>query len=347
MKKHLFTVVCAFAAVAVIASAVFAASPTLETVKKRGNLICGVNTGLTGFSAPDDKGVWRGFDVDYCRGISAAIFGNPDKVTYKPLTGKTRFPALQSGEIDVLSRNTTWTFKRDVNLGFEFVGVLYYDGQGFIARKSLGVKSAKELGGASICIQTGTTTELNLADFFRSNKMKFKSVVVEDAAEARQNYAANRCDAYTTDRSGLAAQRSVPKNPADHVILPEIISKEPLGPVVRHGDNVWGDIARWVRNALIVAEELGITSKNVDAMKKSSNPEIKRMLGQEGDFGSMLSLPKDWAYNVIKGVGNYSEIYERHIGPKTAVLLTLIPCSVEAGSTRGAGPVTDGMDASG
>ena len=261
MKQYLSTVVCAIVVLVMTASAAFAASATLETVKKRGNLICGVNTGLTGFSSPDDKGVWRGFDVDYCRAVSAAVFGNPDKVTYKPLTGKTRFPALQSGEIDVLSRNTTWTFKRDVNLGFEFVGVMYYDGQGFITRKSLGLKSAKELDGASVCIQTGTTTELNLADYFRSNKMKFKSVVVEDAAEARQNYAANRCDAYTTDRSGLAAQRSVLKNPDAHLVLPEIISKEPLGPVVRHGDNVWGDIARWVRNALIVAEELGITSQ--------------------------------------------------------------------------------------
>ena len=319
MRQYLSTIVCAIVVLVMTASAAFAASPTLETVKKRGNLICGVNTGLTGFSSPDDKGVWRGFDVDYCRAVSAAVFGNPDKVTYKPLTGKTRFPALQSGEIDVLSRNTTWTFKRDVNLGFEFVGVMYYDGQGFITRKSLGLKSAKELDGSSVCIQTGTTTELNLADYFRSNKMKFKSVVVEDAAEARQNYAANRCDAYTTDRSGLAAQRSVLKNPDAHVVLPEIISKEPLGPVVRHGDNVWGDIARWVRNALIVAEELGLTSKNVDAMKKSNNPEIKRFLGQEGDLGSMLGLSKDWAYNVIKGVGNYSEIYERHIGPKTAI----------------------------
>jgi general L-amino acid transport system substrate-binding protein len=278
-----------------------------------------VNIGLAGFSAPDDKGVWRGFDVDYCRALSAAIFGNPDKVTYKPLTGKTRFPALQSGEIDVLSRNTTWTFKRDVNLGFEFIGVTYYDGQGFIVRKDLGVKSAKELDGASVCIQTGTTTELNLADYFRANNMKFKSVVTEDAAESRQNYEANRCDVYTTDRSGLAAQRSVLKNPDAHVILPEIISKEPLGPVVRHGDNEWGDIARWVRNALIVAEELGVTSKNVDQMKNSKNPEVKRLLGVEGKFGDMLGLDNSWAYNAIKAVGNYGEIYERHIGRNTPI----------------------------
>ena len=319
MKRFMLSALGAATAVAVTASAAVAASSTMETVKKRGQLICGVNTGLAGFSAPDDKGVWKGFDVDYCRAMSAAVLGNPDKVTYKPLTGKTRFPALQSGEIDILSRNTTWTFKRDVNLGFEFVGVTYYDGQGFIARKDLGVKSAKELNNASVCIQTGTTTELNLADFFRTNKMKFKSVVVEDATEARQAYAANRCDVYTTDRSGLAAQRSVLKDPDAHVILPEIVSKEPLGPVVRHGDNVWGDIARWVRNALVVAEELGVTQANVDQMKSSENPEIKRLLGTEGDFGSMLGLSKDWAYNVIKAVGNYGEIYERHIGPKTAI----------------------------
>lgn len=319
MQKFMLSALGVVVALAVAANSAVAASPTMENVKKRGQLICGVNTGLAGFSAPDDKGVWKGFDVDYCRAMSAAVFGDPDKVTYKPLTGKTRFPALQSGEIDILSRNTTWTFKRDVNLGFEFVGVTYYDGQGFIARKDLGVKSAKELNDASVCIQTGTTTELNLADFFRTNKMKFKSVVVEDATEARQAYAANRCDVYTTDRSGLAAQRSVLKDPNAHVILPEIISKEPLGPVVRHGDNVWGDIARWVRNALIVAEELGVTQANIDQMKSANNPEIKRLLGTEGDFGSMLGLSKDWAYNVIKSVGNYGEIYNRHIGPKTAV----------------------------
>jgi len=207
MNRFVLSALSAVLAAAVTAGSAAAASPTLDSVKKRGQLVCGVNTGLAGFAAPDDKGVYRGFDVDYCRAISAAVFADPDKVTYKPLTGKTRFPALQSGEIDILSRNTTWTFKRDVNLGFEFVGVTYYDGQGFITRKDLGVKSAKELNDASVCIQTGTTTELNLADYFRSNNMKFKSVVVEDAAEARQNYAANRCDVYTSDRSGLAAQR--------------------------------------------------------------------------------------------------------------------------------------------
>ena len=309
----------AAAALAMTAGAALAASSTLDAVKQRGRLICGINVGLAGFAVPDDKGVWRGFEVDFCRAVGAAVFGDPDRVAYKPLTGKTRFPALQSGEVDLLARITTWTFKRDVNLGFDFTGVTFYDGQGFLIHKDLGVTSARELDGASVCIQTGTTTELNLADFFRANGMKFRSVVVEDAAEARQNYAANRCDVYTTDRSGLAAQRSVLKNPGDHVILPETISKEPFGLVVRHGDNAWGDIVRWVRNALVVAEELGVTRENVGRMKTSRNPEIRRLLGQDGDFGAALGLSRDWAFKAIEGVGNYGEIYDRHIGPRTAI----------------------------
>ena len=309
----------AAAALAMTAGAALAASSTLDAVKKRGRLICGINVGLAGFAVPDDKGVWRGFEVDFCRAVGAAVFGDPDRVAYKPLTGKTRFPALQSGEVDLLARITTWTFKRDVNLGFDFVGVTLYDGQGFLIHKDLGVTSARELDGASVCIQTGTTTELNLADFFRANGMKFRSVVVEDAAEARQNYAANRCDVYTTDRSGLAAQRSVLKNPGDHVILPEIVSKEPFGLVVRHGDNAWGDIVRWVRNALVVAEELGVTRANAESMKTSRNPEIRRLLGEDGDFGVALGLSRDWAFKAIEGVGNYGEIYDRHIGPRTAI----------------------------
>ena len=319
MKRSAVLVIAAAALVAVIAGAAGAASPTLDAVKQRGRLVCGVNVGLAGFAAPDDRGVWKGFEVDFCRAVSAAVFGDPDRVTYKPLTGKTRFPALQSGEIDLLSRVTTWTFKRDVNLGFEFVGVNFFDGQGFLVHRDLGVTSALELDGASVCIQTGTTTELNVADFFRSNDMKFKSVVVEDAAEARQNYAANRCDVYTTDRSGLAAQRSVLADPDAHVILPEIVSKEPFSPAVRHGDSAWGDIARWVRNALVAAEELGVTRANVDGMKTARNPEIRRLLGREGDFGAMLGLPRGWAANVIGAVGNYGEIYERHVGPKTPI----------------------------
>lgn len=293
----------------------------LDEVKAKGHLQCGVNTGLTGFSAPNDKGKWEGFDVDFCRAMSAGIFGDADKVKYTPLTSKERFTALQSGEIDVLARNTTWTFTRDVNLGLEFIGSNYYDGQGFMVRKDLGVKSAKELDGASVCIQTGTTTELNLADYFRSNNMKFTSVVFEKADEIRAAYDAGRCDVYTTDRSGLAAQRSLLKEPDAHVVLPEVISKEPLGPVVRHGQSEWGDVARWTLYALVVAEELGVTSANVDDMKSSKNPEILRLLGVEGKMGEQLGVPQDWAYQIVKSIGNYSEVFERHVGVNTPLKL--------------------------
>ncbi len=299
--------------------ATVANAATLDDVKAKGYLDCGVTTGLAGFAAPDDQGNWKGFDVDFCRAMSAAIFGDPDKVKFTPTTGKTRFTALQSGEVDVLARNTTWTLTRDVDLGFEFVGVNYYDGQGFMIRKDLGVTSANQLDGASVCIQTGTTTELNLADFFRANNMGFTPVVVEDSAEARQNYDQGACDVYTTDRSGLAAQRAVLQDPDAHMLLPEIISKEPLGPLVRHGDNQWGDIARWTLNALITAEELGVTADNAASMTDSNNPEVRRLLGSEGDLGGMLGLEKDWAMNAISSVGNYGEIFERHIGPNTPV----------------------------
>jgi general L-amino acid transport system substrate-binding protein len=292
---------------------------TLDDVKAKGFVQCGVTTGLAGFAAPDDKGRWEGFDVDFCRAMAVAIFGNQDAVKFTPTTAKERFTALQSGEIDVLARNTTWTLSRDVNLGFEFVGVNYYDGQGFMVRKDLGVKSAKELDGASVCISTGTTTELNLADFFRANNMKFTSVVYEKSDEIRAGYDAGRCDVYTTDASGLAAQRAQLKDPAAHMILPEIISKEPLGPLVRHGDHQWGDVARWTLNAMIIAEEIGISSKNVDDMKNSTNPEVRRLLGVEGDYGNMLNLSADWAYNIVKTIGNYGEIFERHIGPNTPI----------------------------
>ncbi|MDA0663399.1 MAG: amino acid ABC transporter substrate-binding protein [Proteobacteria bacterium] len=293
----------------------------LDDVKAKGFIQCGVNTGLTGFSAPNDQGKWEGFDVDFCRAISAAVFGDPDKVKYTPLTSKERFTAVQSGEVDVLSRNTTWTFTRDVNLGLEFIGVNYYDGQGFMIRKNMGIKSAKELDGASVCIQTGTTTELNLADYFRTHNMKFTSVVFEKADEIRTAYDAGRCDVYTTDRSGLAAQRSLLKAPDEHLVLPEVISKEPLGPVIRHGQSEWGDVARWSLYALIVGEELGLTSANVDSMKTSTNPEILRFLGVEGELGTQLGVSNDWAYNIIKQVGNYSEIYERHVGIDTPLKL--------------------------
>ena len=311
------TLMAAGAALAFGASVANAA--TLDDVKAKGYIDCGVTTGLAGFAAPDDQGNWAGFDVDFCRAMSAAIFGDPDKVKYTPTTGKTRFTALQSGEVDVLARNTTWTLSRDVDLGFEFIGVNYYDGQGFMIRKDMGITSAKQLDGASVCIQTGTTTELNLADFFRANNMAFTPVVVEDSAEARQNYDQGACDVYTTDRSGLAAQRAVLSDPDAHMVLPEIISKEPLGPLVRHGDNQWGDIARWTLNALITAEEFGVTMDNADSMVDSNNPEIKRLLGSEGDLGGMLGLSSDWALNAIKAVGNYGEVFDRNIGPNTPI----------------------------
>ncbi len=293
---------------------------TMDDVKARGKLNCGVTTGLVGFAAPDANGVWDGFDVSVCRAVAAAVLGDPTAVEFVTTTGQTRFTALASGEIDMLARNTTWTFSRDVDLKFEFVGVNYYDGQGFMVPKSLGVASAKELDGATVCIQTGTTTELNLADFFRANNISYEPVPIETNAEAQQQYLAGACDVYTTDASGLAATRATFENPADHVLLPEIISKEPLGPLVRHGDNEWGDVVRWSLNALIAAEELGITSANVDSMAAgTNNPEINRILGTEGELGAMLGLDKDWAMRIIKSVGNYAEVFEKNIGESTPI----------------------------
>lgn len=296
---------------------------TLDEVRKRGSLVCGINTGLVGFASPNDKGVWRGFDVDYCRAVAAAVLGDASKVKYINVTGKTRFTALRSGEIDLLSRNTTWTFSRDVDLQMTFVGINYYDGQGFIAPKKLGVTSAKQLNGASVCIQTGTTTELNLAEYFRLNKMSYEPVPVETTNEGLSVYLAGRCDVYTTDASGLAAIRAATDNPAAHVVMPEIISKEPLGPVVRQGDEQWADIARWTLNAMIAAEELGVTSKNVAEMAKGTkNPEINRLLGKEKLQGlEAIGLAPDWAIKVISQVGNYGEIFEAHLGKKTALEL--------------------------
>ncbi len=297
-----------------------ASAATLDDVKARGKLNCGINTGLVGFAAPDANGRWEGFDVAVCRAVAAAVLGDQEAVDFISLTGKTRFTALASGEIDLLSRNTTWTFSRDVDLKFEFVGVNYYDGQGFIAPTDLGVSSAKDLDGATVCIQTGTTTELNLADFFRSNNMSYEPVPIETAAEARQQYLAGACDTYTTDASGLAAQRAAFEDPNAHVILPEIISKEPLGPLVRHGDPEWGDIARWTLNALIAAEELGITSANIDELLNGTDsPEINRLLGTEGNLGEMLGLDADWAVNALKAGGNYGEIFARYLGESTPV----------------------------
>lgn len=303
---------------AVVGMAASAASAgTLDDVKAKGFVQCGVSQGLPGFSNTDDKGAWTGLDVDVCRGIAAAVFGDDTKVKYSPLSAKERFTALQSSEIDVLSRNTTWTISRDTSLGLNFTGVSYYDGQGFMVRKSLGVTSALQLDGASVCTNTGTTTELNAADYFRANKMKYEIVAFEKADEVVQAYDAGRCDVYTTDASGLYAQRLKLTNPDDHVVLPEIISKEPLGPVVRHGDDQWFDVVKWVLFAMINAEELGVTSANVDEMKGSDNPEIKRLLGTEGAFGEAMGIGNDWAYNVIKMVGNYGEVFDRNVGPST------------------------------
>jgi general L-amino acid transport system substrate-binding protein len=291
-----------------------AQTKTLDTVRKRGQLVCGVNVGLPGFSAPDDKGNWTGLDVDYCKAIAAAVLGDAGKVKYVPTTAKERFSALQSGEIDVLVRNTTWTIARDSAQGMSFVGVNYYDGQRFIVKKSLNVKSARELDGASICVQTGTTTELNLADYFRTNKIKYRPVVFEKLDEAINAYAAGRCDSYTTDGSGLSSVLLQLPKPDEHVILPEIISKEPLGPVVRQGDPHWFTLVKWVHFALLNAEEAGVTQANVGQMLNSANPDIKRLLGREGDFGKGLGLDNDWAVRIIKAVGNYGEIFDRNVG---------------------------------
>jgi general L-amino acid transport system substrate-binding protein len=301
-------------ALAVIFAAQSATAQTLKTVKDRGILNCGANGTLAGFGLPDAQGKWTGLDVDVCRAIAAAIFNDPTKVKFVPLSAKDRFTALQSGEIDVLSRNTTWTASRDTSLGLNFTGVDYYDGQGFMVRKALKVNSALELNGASVCVQQGTTTELNLADFFRAHKMTLKSVTFATANEAVKSYDAGRCDAYTTDASGLYAERLRLANADDHIILPEIISKEPLGPAVRHGDDQWFDIVKWVLFAMLNAEELGITQKNVDDMTKSTNPSIKRFVGTEGNYGEQLGLTKDWAVRIIKAVGNYGEAFERNVG---------------------------------
>ena len=288
---------------------------TLDNVRTDDRLRCGINPGLPGFSHTDDRGRWSGFEASYCRALAAAVLGDPDKVSFVTLTGKTRFPALASGEVDILSRNTTWTFSRDVDLGFTFVGISYYDGQGFLGHRELGVESAIELDGASICIQTGTTTELNLADFFRVNGIGYEPGPLETNAEARAAYEAERCAVYTTDVSGLAATKSTFDDPDAHMIYPEIISKEPLGPLVRHGDDQWADIARWVLNALISAEELGVTQANVAEMAKGTDhPEINRMLGTEGSLGEMLGLDAGWAVRAIAAEGNYAEIFEKNLG---------------------------------
>ncbi|MGE3875625.1 MAG: amino acid ABC transporter substrate-binding protein [Parvibaculaceae bacterium] len=290
---------------------------TLEDVKAKGFIQCGSNPSLIGFGFPDDQNNWTGFDVDFCRALAAAIFNDPTKVKFTPLSAKERFTALQSGEIDILSRNTTWTMSRDTSLGLKFAGITYYDGQGFMVKKSLGVNSALNLNGASVCTQTGTTTELNLADFFKANNMTYQVVAFEKNEEVLKAYQDGRCDVYTTDQSGLYAERLKLATPDDHIILPEIISKEPLGPVVRQGDDAWFNVVKWTYFALVNAEDLGITQKNIDEMKNSTNPEIMRFVGKEGDFGTGIGLTNDWAAQIIKHVGNYGEIFERNLGEGT------------------------------
>jgi general L-amino acid transport system substrate-binding protein len=304
----------ALIALAVITVAHGASAQTLKTVKERGVLNCGANGMLGGFGLPDAQGHWTGLDVDVCRAVAAAVLGDATKVKFLPLTAKDRFTALQSGEVDVLVRNTTWTSSRDTTLGLNFTGIDYYDGQGFMVRKNLKVNSALELSGASVCVQQGTTTELNLADYFRAHNMQLKSVTFATSDEAIKAYDSGRCDAFTTDASGLYAERLRLANPGDHMILPEIISKEPLGPAVRHGDDQWFDVVKWTLFAMIDGEELGLTQKNIDQQANATNPDIKRFVGTEGNYGEQLGLSKDWAVKIIKQVGNYGEAFERNVG---------------------------------
>lgn len=330
MKKTLSIVTGALVASSVSVSA--ASADTLETVKARGELICGVSVGLPGFSAPDDKGNWTGIDVDTCRAVAAAVVGDAQKVKFIPLTAKERWTALQSGEIDMLSRNSTWTHTRDTSLGANFAGVNFYDGQGFLAKTDLGVKSAKELDGASFCIQAGTTTELNLADYFRKHGMKYTSITYDTSDQTLQGLEAGRCDVLTSDTSQLAALRSKMTNPSSAAILPEVISKEPLGPVVRQGDDVWFNIVKWTLFAQINAEEMGITSANIDEALKSEDPATQRLVGTNGDVGAKMGLGANWAYAAIKQVGNYGEMFERNVGVNTPLAL---PRGVNALWTEG------------
>src|SRR5690242_4350053 len=305
----------AFAIATVLAlSAQAACAQTLKAVQDRDQLVCGANGVVGGFGAPDPQGNWTGFDVDYCRAIAAAILNDPTKVKFVPLTAQNRFTALQSGEVDVLARNTTWTMSRDTTLGLDFAAVNFYDGQGFMVRKSLKVNSALELNDAAVCVQQGTTTELNLADYFRANNMSLKTVTFATADEAIKAYDSSRCDAYTTDSSQLYSERLRLSDPNANIVLPEIISKEPLAPAVRQGDNAWEDLVRWTHMGLVDAEELGVTQRNVDDMRKSNAPDVLRLLGVEGQFGQSLGLTNDWAYRIIKAVGNYGEIFERNVG---------------------------------
>ena len=316
MQKMLVTFAAA-ASLGLVATAAQAA--TLDDVKAKDYIQCGVTGGVAGFSAPDANNVWAGLEVDFCRAVAAAVFNDAGKVRYTPLTSQERFAALSAGEIDILSRTTTWTMSRDTDLGISFIGTMYYDGQGFMVRKADEIASALDLSGAAICIESGTTTELNAADYFAANSLEFNTVVFVDQDEVVKAYEDGRCDVYTTDASALAAERSKFAVPGEHIILPELISKEPRGPVVRQGDDQWFKINRWVYFALLEAEELGVTSANVDEMLGSDNPAIKRLLGVEGDFGAPIGLTKDWAYQIIKLVGNYGEAFERNVGPSTDI----------------------------
>ena len=321
MKRNVLSWVFGVAVSAIAATS--ASAGTLDDIKTKGFLQCGVSQGLIGFSNPDAQNNWTGMDVDFCRALASAIFNDPAKVKFSPLSAKERFTALQSGEVDVLSRNSTWTMSRDTSLGLKFAGVMYYDGQGFMVRKSMGIDSAMKLDGATVCTNTGTTTELNLADFFKAHEMKYQVVAIEDANQVRQAYDEGRCDIFTTDQSGLYAERLALKVPDDHVILPEIISKEPLGPVVRQGDDAWFNVVKWTYYALLTAEEFGITQANVDEMTKSTNPEMQRILGVKNadgsaaGFGTGMGLDEEWIVHIVKGVGNYGEIFERNVGANT------------------------------
>ncbi|MBM3505754.1 MAG: amino acid ABC transporter substrate-binding protein [Alphaproteobacteria bacterium] len=322
MYKKIAMAAAGAAMIAVSASGSANAGPVLNAIKQKDFIQCGVNTGLAGFGIADSQGNWTGIDVDFCRGLAAALLGDRNKVKFTPLSAPQRFTALQSGEIDVLSRNTTNTLTRDASLGLHFVGVWYYDGQGFMVPRRLNVKGAKELNGAEICVQAGTTTELNLTDYFRANRMTFKPVVFESAEEWRKAFFAGRCQATTTDVSALASVRSVDaQNPDDFVILPEVISKEPLGPMVRRGDDEWFAVTKWVLNLMLEAEEKGITTENVDQMRSSTDPTVQRLIGNRDEMGKKLGLAEDWGYKVIKQVGNYGESFERNIGKKTPLRL--------------------------
>ena len=330
-KKNIQNIIAVVMLVAIVLAVVFTNKKEkvevvkeiglLQTVKERGYLICGVNANLPGFSAQDESGNWSGLDVDFCKAVSAAIFGDATKVEYVGLNAAQRFPTLASGAIDLLARNTTWTISRDVNLMFEFAGVNYYDGQGFLIPTELGIKSAKGLNGAFVCITKETTSELNLNDYFAENNMAYRPIYVEGNKDAKAKLFAGECDVFTTDASGLASARSGAENPEDWIVLPEIISKEPLGPLVRQGDQEWEDVVRWTHFVMVNAEEVGITSRNVDDMLTAKSKEVKRILGVEGYIGPMLGLGMKFGYNIIKQVGNYGESYERNVGPNTPLAL--------------------------